>query len=176
MAANREATLAKWGVFVEAMINTGQPSKAAKLAGYKGADNVLAASASRLLANPEIKKMLAKRRAELKAAGALAVNDPQLVRERMSIDTQDKREFLWGLAHDCGKIVRTEDVGEHIDEEGTLIRTVTITERVFMPGPAIEAIAQLNEMDGDIQPPKAPVQNGGFSIEQLLLSITQNNH
>jgi hypothetical protein len=177
MAASKEKTLEKWRTFADAVIMTGKPTEAARLAGYKGASNVLSATASRLMARDDMKEMIAARRAELKAEGTLPATDRGLVRERIKIETQDKREFLWNLANECGKTVRTEDIDEHMDEEGTLIRTVTVTESVFRPREAIEAIAKLNEMDGDITPPKvAPGQGGGLSIEQLLLSITQNNH
>lgn len=171
------ATLEKWKTFAEAYIMLGgKPQEAAKIAGYKGSNATLSASASRLLASEQMQKIIADRRAELKAQGNLPSTAPELVRERLAIELQDKREFLWGLAHECAKTVTTRDVDEYMDENGTLIRTVTITESVFRPREAIEAIAQLNEMDGDIMPPKPAAGAGSFSIEQLLLSITQNNH
>jgi phage terminase small subunit len=175
--ATRAETQEKWRTFADAVIMTDKPIEAAKLAGYKGANNVLAATASRLMARDDMKEMIAARRAELKAEGTLPATDLAMVRERIKIETQDKREFLWNLAKECSKTIRSEEVAEHLDEEGTLVRTVVITESVFKPREAIEAIARLNEMDGDIAPPKVPPgQGGGLSIEQLLLSITQNNH
>lgn len=173
--AVREATLEKWRTFAEGYINTGQGRKAAKLSGYKGNDKTLDVTASKLLKKPEVKKMIAERRAELKAKGGLPAGDLELERERIAISTEDKREFLWNLAKECGKTVRGQDVAEHIDQSGNTVRTITIIESVFKPKEAIEAIRALNEMDGDIVPPKAP-PGGGLSIEQLLLSITQNNN
>lgn len=171
------ATLEKWKTFAEAYIMLGgKPQEAARIAGYKGSNQTLSVTASKLLARDDIKKIIADRRAELKANGNLPSTAPEFVRERLAIERQDKREFLWGLARECAKTVTTKEVDEYMDDNGTLIRTVTITESVFRPREAIEAIAQLNEMDGDIMPPKPQAGAGSFSIEQLLLSITQNNH
>lgn len=173
----RPATLEKWKTFAEAYIMLGEkPQEAARIAGYSGNNPTLSATASRLLARDEVRRLIDDRRAQLRAQGNLPATTPELVRERLAISFQDKREFLWGLAHECAKVVELRDVDEHMDENGTLIRTTTITTSMFRPKEAIEAIAQLNEMDGDIAPPKPQAGAGGFSIEQLLLSITQNNH
>ncbi len=170
----KAATQEKYQLFAEALIQTGEPARAAKLAGYTGTTKVLAVTASKLAKKPEIKKMIAARRKELKTRGELAVNDPQVLLEKLRVGTEEKREFLWDLAHDCRKIVYKEDIDEHTEADGTKVRTIRITESVFRPREAIECIVAMNEMDGDIAPPK---EGGGggphLTIEQLLLVYNQ---
>ena len=179
MGYSKEQTRQRWTTFADAFITFNDGVKAAKLAGYKGKNKAsLSVSASRLLANPEFQELLEERREALKAEGLLPASNPVMVRERIAIEREDKRQFLWSLANECARTIRTEDIAEHIDEDGATVRTITVTESVFKPREAIEAIAKLNEMDGDIMPPNVPPGGGGggLSIEQLLLSITQNNH
>lgn len=179
LMATREETREKWITFADAIITLdGSPGEAARIAGYKGKKATLAATASRLLAHEEVQEIIAQRREALKAEGNLPATKHEQIREHLAIGREDKRQFLWSLANECARTIRTEDIAEHIDEDGATVRTITVTESVFKPREAIEAIAKLNEMDGDIMPPNVPPGGGGggLSIEQLLLSITQNNH
>lgn len=175
---SKEQTRQRWITFADAYITFNDAIKAAKLAGYKGKTNAsLSVAASRLLAREDFQELMEERRQAMKAESRLPADNLVMVRDRIAIEREDKRQFLWNLANECAKTVTTQDVAEHIDSDGNTVRTITITESVFRPREAIEAIAKLNEMDGDILPPKAPPGGGGgLSIEQLLLSITQNNH
>ncbi len=144
--------------------NGGNARDAARKAGYSTASqNSLDVTASRLLRNPKVIAHMERIRSEIKEAGtARQVN-------QVRIDTQDKRQFLWKLAQDCGRIVREEEISEHEDAQGRLIRTITATERVFMPRDAIDAIHELNEMDGDLASTKPSAAM--FSIENALMML-----
>jgi hypothetical protein len=164
----KEATAARYRLFAEAMVNTGKPMESARIAGFQGTDKALAVTANRLKKHPKVQAIIAEIREELKDVPTLA--------DKIRIDTQGKREFLWNLAHICARVDSTQDVEEEICGDGTIIRTIKVVETVFRAREAIEAIAKLNEMDGDIAPPKQPAGGGGMlSIEQLVLAVTQNN-
>jgi phage terminase small subunit len=158
----------KYGVFAEAHIATGDGVKAAKEAGYKGNAKTLAVTASRLLKNPKVKAILKAIRKEIKTPA-------QIVCEKIRVDTEMKREFLWDLAKECAKVVRAEEeIGEYVDSDGQTVKTLKVVESVYKPREAIDAIAKLNEMDGDIAPAPtgAPGFGSGFTIEQAIMNIT----
>jgi len=169
-------TVRKWELFAEAYILMGNSAKAAQAAGYRGKAASLAVAGSRLLKKPEVKQMIAKIR---KAVKEKPVPVPIEVIEReqheeargtMRVETEDKRSLLWEVACHNGRVVTSEDIQEEMDDEGCTTRIITRTERIFDSQGCINAIAAMNQMDGDIKAPGA-AGGAGLSIENLLSSI-----
>jgi hypothetical protein len=167
----------KYRVFAEAYINTGVQAEAAKLAGYRGNTQSLKVTGSKLLKHPKVVTILAELRAEIKT-------ESQVLCEELRVGTHEKRMFLWELAHDCRKIVREdEELSEHVDATGALVKIVRTVERVFRPREAIDCIVAMNEMDGDVPTGKdgggKPGQSQyppGMTIEQAVMTVIYGNN
>ena len=179
MAKALSVTEEKYRTFAEVYINSGNGSKAAKLAGYAGNAQTLASTASRLLKNRKVIHWIKTLRAEIKRQPVNAApTDPDPVPTTalctaIRINTQDKRELLWRIANDCARIVRDEEeISEYVDSEGRLVKVMRVVESMYRPREAIDAIVRLNEMDGDIKTPKdAPPPGAGLNIESLLMLV-----
>lgn len=145
--------------FVEHYIATGNGRKSVELAGYsrktnEGKDQQF----NDLMNNPRVAAAIEAERQEIKAESRITL--------------EAKREFLWNLAHECGKVVGEEDIEETVDPDGNGVRIIRVKEKVFKPRDAIAAIQELNAMDGDVAPQgKGDGQGGGFNIEQFVLAI-----
>lgn len=124
-------------MFVECYIqNGGNGTAAARAAGYRGTAATLGAVAHENLQKPHIRDEITRRQQEM--------------REQAEISTQAKREHLWSIAIDAGnprEIKRWVEVQE--DVNGVTLKTVYIVCAPFDPRAAIEAIRELNRMDGD---------------------------
>jgi ribosomal protein S25 len=188
MAASLK-TQAKWALFAEHYVLTGCGNKAAKAAGYGGKDASLRVTGTRLLKNPQVRDLIDTIQREVKAKPlkpkpAKKANKPVVIgelldqqleqteaaRQRVRIDTEDKRELLWEVACHNGRVVTSEDIEEREEMDGSLTRVILRTERIFDSQGCINAVLAMSQIDGDI---KAPGQGtgGGLSIENLLLSI-----
>ena len=176
MAASAK-TIRKWEIFAEAYVDSKCGAKAAKVAGYTGKNNAsLSAAGSRLLKKPEVKKIIASIRKELKAKPVpvpievIQREEHNATRGTMRVETEDKRALLWEVACHNGRVVTEEDIQEEIDDEGCTTRIITRTERVFDSQGCINAVSAMNIMDGDVKTPATGPGNN-LSIENLLLSI-----
>ncbi len=166
-------TVRKWELFAEAYILMGNSAKAAQAAGYKGKAASLAVAGSRLLKKPEVKQMIAKIRREVKAK-PIPINTEVAInlekQQKMRVDIEQKRALLWEVATICARIDVEEDIQEEVDDDGLTTRIITRTERIFMPETTINAIHEMNVMDGDNKAPGGG-NTSDLSIENLLLSI-----
>lgn len=95
-------------------------TQAARDAGYKGNQNTLASVAKDNLRKPHIKSVIDAARAKLK--------------EKLGISAENKRQALWDIA---------QDGMEKVDVQGKDFK------RMKNPLTAIQAITELNKMDGD---------------------------
>jgi hypothetical protein len=167
-------TVRKWELFAEAYVLSGNGAEAAHAAGYKGKNNAtLAVAGSRLLKKPEVKAMIAEIRKGIKTKPIpvdMEVVEHQRKTGQMRVDTEDKRALLWRVANICAEMRVDEDIQEEEQDDGSTLRIITRTERVFMPETTINAIDKLNVMDGDNKAPGGG-NTSDLSIENLLLSI-----
>jgi hypothetical protein len=166
-------TVRKWEIFSEAYVLSGNGAAAAGAAGYKGKSATLAVSANRLLKKPEVQAMVAKIQEEVKAKPipvTAEVAQHMETKAGIRVDTQDKRALLWMVANKCAESRVDEDIEVTEQDDGSTLRVVTRTIRMFMPETTINAIGKMNQMDGDIKAPGAG-NTSGLSIENLLLSI-----
>lgn len=150
----------KQAAFVEHYLATGNGREAVTLAGYKRkTDDGKDQQFNTLMKDPRVVAEINKARQEVKAESR--------------IHLEAKREFLWNLAHECGKVVgEEEDIEETVDPDGQRVRIIRVKEKVFKPREAIVAIQELNAMDGDVAPQgKGEGQGAAFSIEQFVLAI-----
>jgi hypothetical protein len=166
-------TVRKWEIFSEAYVLSGNGAAAAGAAGYKGKTATLAVAGSRLLKKPEVKAMIAEIRKGIKTKPIpidMEVVEHQRKTGQMRVDTEDKRALLWRVANICAEMRVDEDIQEEEQDDGSTLRIITRTERVFMPETTIHAIDKLNVMDGDNKAPGGG-GGGGLTIENLLSSI-----
>lgn len=120
----------------EYIASGGNATEAARRAGYCGSRETLAVAGHRLIRDRNVEA---------------AIREQQRAnREGLIGRTQGKRETLWKVAQLCADL-EGEVLSEAVETlpDGTLQRTIRIRERVFDPRAAIEAIKELNRMDGD---------------------------
>ena len=111
----------KQSLFVKHYLaNGGNGTQAARDAGYKGNDNTLRVVAAENLAKPNI-------------ADAIAVQT-QSIQEELQITAQDKRAALWAIVNDGMQEKKHEGIPLGVMADSRA---------------AINAIAELNKMDGD---------------------------
>lgn len=140
--------------FVAAYLrNGGNATQAAIEAGYANNGNI-SSIATRVRWNPAVREALAVAR--------------QNVFDETCIDFKAKREFLWELANKAAKVEEEQEVNEH-EEGGVLVRTIVVKQRLMNSRDAIDAIRELNMMDGDNK--SGGSVGGNFNIEQALLVL-----
>lgn len=138
----------------EYLRNGGNATKAAIAAGYKAGANT-SSVATRVRWHPAVRAALDQARENVIASAM--------------IDFETKREFLWELANKAARIEEEEEVTEH-EEDGRIVRTVVVRQKLLNARDAIDAIHELNVMDGDIRS-STNGSSGGFNIENALLLI-----
>ena len=124
-------------LFVEYYIqNGGRGATAARAAGYKGNPQTLGSVAHENLNRPYIREAIEQRQ--------------QAIRDQVTITTQMKRQKLWAIAQECSKVaVCSRSIDVTRDADGVVTRVVRQQVKIKDARAAIEAIRELNRMDGD---------------------------
>lgn len=146
-------------LFVEYYVqNGGRGATAARAAGYKGNPQTLGSVAHENLNRPYIREAIERRQHE--------------IRDQVTIATQDKRQKLWEIAQECARVeVCGQSIDVTRDADGAVTRVVRQQLRIKDARTAIEAIRELNKMDGDYAQPRR--EQSAFSIENALLMLQE---
>ncbi|MBP6053684.1 MAG: terminase small subunit [Pseudomonadales bacterium] len=146
-------------LFVEHYIqNGGRGATAARAAGYKGNPQTLGSVAHENLNRPYIREAIKSRQ--------------QAIRDQVTITTQMKRQKLWAIAQESSKVVAYgQSIDVTRDAGGVVTRVVRQQMRITDARAAIEAIRELNRMDGDY----AVTFDSSISAAAIALTPTATN-